>query len=268
VALTVLVLFHFGGIVTAVTHPNPTPWLTEQVWGRVYRPYLQFCYLNNAYHFYSPEPGPASQLWFEISYSDGGHRWVKVPRRPQDVADPLSVEYYRLLSITEATNLPTPPLMLGPGEFKAAARRRQQAGIPFDPETPDAAQYQQPIDHVRKFILPSYARYAARVYAKEGAEVTGVRIYRVTHIILLPTHFADGISPYDPTTYRPYYQGKFDKDGNLLDPLDPMLYWLVPILQQPKPTVTVMPNRGLKAGEYDVKDYVKVHAGSDHEEGN
>src|SRR5262245_24816435 len=61
VAVSVLVLFHFGGILTAVTAVqgpggNPPPWLPTIVWNRVYRHYLTFAYMNNAYHFYSPEP--------------------------------------------------------------------------------------------------------------------------------------------------------------------------------------------------------------------
>jgi hypothetical protein len=64
--ISVLVLVHFGGITTAVMSAPPTPWLIGQVWTYFYRPYLEFMYLNNAYHFYSPEPGPASYLWFRI----------------------------------------------------------------------------------------------------------------------------------------------------------------------------------------------------------
>src|SRR5206468_1977763 len=43
-------------------------------------------YLNNAYRFYSPEPSPASQLWFRIEYEHGEGdrkevrpRWSKLP---------------------------------------------------------------------------------------------------------------------------------------------------------------------------------------------
>src|SRR5262249_51727018 len=32
--------------------PSPSPWLSTQIWTRIYRPYLEFLYLNNAYHFY------------------------------------------------------------------------------------------------------------------------------------------------------------------------------------------------------------------------
>ena len=41
-----------------------------------------------------------------------------------------------------------------------------------------------------------------------------------------------GRDPYNASLYMPYYQGAFDKDGKLIDPTDPMLYWLVPINQR------------------------------------
>src|SRR5262249_2899268 len=57
-----LVLFHFGGILSSVGSPAPpkgqASWLANQLWVGVYRPSLHFMYLNNAYHFYSPDPGP------------------------------------------------------------------------------------------------------------------------------------------------------------------------------------------------------------------
>ncbi len=60
-AISVLILFHFGGILTATVNVDPPglvgSWLANRVWIYVYRPYLNFMYLGNAYHFYSPEPG-------------------------------------------------------------------------------------------------------------------------------------------------------------------------------------------------------------------
>src|SRR5207244_2073818 len=65
---SLFILFHFGGILTAVTSVSPAPWLSTQIWTTVYRPYLFFLWMNNAYHFYSPEPGPANLMWFCIEY--------------------------------------------------------------------------------------------------------------------------------------------------------------------------------------------------------
>src|SRR5262249_47958884 len=44
-----LVLLHFGGICMASLAAPPYPWLVAQLWTRIYRPYLEFMYLNNAY---------------------------------------------------------------------------------------------------------------------------------------------------------------------------------------------------------------------------
>src|SRR5262249_22093471 len=70
--IVALVLSPCAGILTAVFSPAPPNgvgnWAVGTLWTYFYRPYLQFMYLNNAYHFYSPEPGPATQLWFRVSY--------------------------------------------------------------------------------------------------------------------------------------------------------------------------------------------------------
>jgi hypothetical protein len=238
----------------------------------VYRPYLQFIYLNNAYHFYSPEPGPANLIWACVEYSDGSKRWFKMPKRPQDLKDPLAIEYYRRLSLTEQLNLLMPPQMLNQVDMTESRRRRAAYlnHIPAHTDFPMDAQYREPIDWVRRSLLPSYARYLARTLAKDGVEVTGVRIYRVEHQIMVPKLFAAGTNPYDPITYLPYYQGKYDKDGNLLDPEDPMLFWLVPIMGKPKSNAPPdLARTALEAREYyDTVDFVKVHAGSNHEEGD
>ena len=100
----VLILIHFGGMITAATTIDPpgaaAPWVSEMLWVHVYRPYLQFMYLNNAYHFYSPEPGPPALVWFHIKYKDGRVKWFKIPHRDDD---PVPIHHTRLLSITEST---------------------------------------------------------------------------------------------------------------------------------------------------------------------
>ena len=96
-------LFHFTGIFMATTSPPtgnlPSPWITMQAFNRVYNPYLQFIYQRNAYHFYSPDPGPASVLVFMLKTETGTDpvtgskqyktEWVVIPKRPADVRDPL-----------------------------------------------------------------------------------------------------------------------------------------------------------------------------------
>jgi hypothetical protein len=119
-ALTLVIVFlHFCGILSAVTSAPPPgaepPWITQVVWTYLSRPYLQFMYLNNAYHFYSPEPGPACQLWFYVKFEDGTGEWFKAPKR-EDYA--TRQEYQRILSVTEnarqlaqGRQLPSPGLV-------------------------------------------------------------------------------------------------------------------------------------------------------------
>jgi hypothetical protein len=269
--IVVLALFHFGGILTAVFSvppPNGVPcWLTSALWTYVYRPYLQFMYLNNAYHFYSPEPGPATHLWFCVRYEDPKlePRWVDVPRRPDY---PSRLLYQRATAMTESTTYGrygyyNTDEMFGP-KGRLMQRSLKSDQIPYHPELQtdktsriaDLSQYREPNEVTSKKYLASYARHVARdpKSRSPGAPdtpVKSVKVYRVLHSILTAQEMASGISPEEPSKLLPVYMGEFDPDGTLLDPGDPLLYWVVPILREPD-----------GKGGFAVKDYVAVHAGS------
>jgi len=261
-----LVLFHFGGILTAVFSvppPNNVPcWMTGALWTWVYRPYLQFMYLNNAYHFYSPEPGPARQLWFRISYQDPKQppRWVGFPRRKDF---PSLLSYQRYLAMAEGTM----QNRFGyPGDIGARLKRRWEwrDKIPYYPDLqadkrsnawPDLSQYQEPNDLGSKKYIASYARHVFtdplfKNPDAPDAPIKSVKVYRVTHNFLSPAEMARGTSPDEPSTFLPVYMGEFDSQGNLRYPEDPLLYWVVPILRVPD-----------GQGNFIIKDYVAVHAG-------
>src|SRR5262249_34882094 len=118
-----------------------------------------------------------------------------------------------------------------------------------------------------KWMLQAYARRVAYAYPhleKPETPVTGVKIYRVVHNIPLARDFGEGIDPLDETLYLPYYQGEYDAEGNLKEPQDPFLYWLIPILKEEKPTTFrtgVGAPRKADRHNSEVKDYVKIHAG-------
>lgn len=158
--LSAFALFHFGGILTAVTWPptggTPPPWVTTQAAGRLYVPYFKFLYLSNAYHFYSPEPGPASKLFFLLTYEltkttppsadekpaswkqsadpeTGKPRWAKtasewvdLPNRRQHYKDPLGLSYYRRLSVTEMVSQAMPSRYTPRTFEKSVAFRRRE----------------------------------------------------------------------------------------------------------------------------------------------
>lgn len=297
--------FYFSGILASVLSPPATPYLVDQYWRRISRYHSQFLYINNAYHFYSPEPGPPSELWVCIKYKPQGIDlplsegavvtddvdWVKIPTRLRDTLDPLRLSYLRRLALCEQTaQVMTSPNTIFPEELQQLnARRLSEMGrIPKSPTMPDSHQFVPPNDMVVRQVLPSFAKHFAIRYGKPGKEVASVRIYRALHEVLPVEKFRtmpftpqagpekfvwdpwnekkDRVSTYRlpafyPTTYHPYYQGEYDLKGNLLDSTDPLLYWLVPIIDRPN---NGRSEEAITNKNFDkfLIDYVSIHAGS------
>lgn len=226
--VSLMIVLHFVGILSAVASVPPTPALMHWAWNYLYRPYLQFMYLNNAYHFYSPEPGPGILVWFYVRYEDGSADWYKIPDRAQN---PLTQEYQRRLSLAESTNQ---LLNLGPVSENIRARRGmafRRDGIPLHPGIDLPNQRREP-NEFSKEMVKTYARYVAHLRAQEtGKIVAGVKVYRVVHNLPTPKEIAEGIDPTEGHFYYPYYQGEFTSEGQLKNDQDPYLYWLIPIVK-------------------------------------
>lgn len=283
VLILVGVAYHFAGILSAVTSPPPTPWLTDQYWKRIARPYLQFAYMNNAYQFYSPDPGPACELWVCIEYKPIGSGddplvegrecdWHYIPRRPDHYVDPFGLSFYRRLSITENVAQYHPPGYVPlPAEMDKVMRRREaerdrirRMDWPVDQER------RTPNDLVVYQVLPSFARFLARSFPKEGMEVKSVKIYRVLHLITTLVQYRgyEGMGkknlpmdPYNPTLFLPFFQGEFDPQGRLLDPTDPLLYWMVPITYDREVPKSMDEYHKMGGFTHYFTDYVSKHAG-------
>lgn len=250
-------LFHFGGIFVATTLPEPTPWWSNQASARLYQPYLSFIYMRNAYHFYSPDPGPASHLFVLLTYerdkldpvtgkNEVLNEWITLPRRDKHMKDPLGLTYYRRLSLTEMVSGTIPDLYTASSFEKGDVRERRirQAALLAEDERipladpammPEYLQYRVPRPDITRYLLPSYAKHLAvenSQPARNGEpalKVTKIRIYRAEHSIIQPTEFIKARDVYHPTTFRVYYLGEYDPEGKLIDSTDPMLYWLVPV---------------------------------------
>ncbi|GEM_PF-5566107 len=271
-----LVTYHLLGIVTAAVGHPPSPWITSQIWMRLYRPYLEFLYLNNAYHFYSPQPGPSSYVWFRLYYTDSngqqlGH-WYKIPKLSDDGyhGHPVSLEYQRHLSIAENT-MPTDPFLPEGVVFeKAAAKRmawtpeaakkdpivgvnppKHEVLVPLNPTIPKSQQYFMPKPHVKR-LMETFARHVLHKKQAEfpDRQYTSVRIYRVVHQVISIQAYNLGYPPTDPESYSPVYMGEFDASGKLRDPSDALLYWQMPILRD-QPGI----------GHSEIKDWRRRHAG-------
>ena len=239
-AISLLAVFHFGGILTAVTmiappgSGQPAPFLATQAWVHVYRHHLNFLYMNNAYHFYSPEPGPPTLLWFKLNYSNGQSEWFKMPNREDS---PVNLHYQRLLSITESCgNVDTATseaLQLFQPRRLAAG---QLYGIPVHPGEAIAHQFQPPSSYSGVMIPPTVRRIArehAHPADDPAARLVSLKFYRVRHNILPAGAMANGFDPLDKSLYYAFYLGEFLPDGRIVNfAKDPFLYWLIPIYYQ------------------------------------
>src|SRR5262249_11435031 len=157
--------------------------------------YLQFIYMRNAYHFYSPQPGPASVLVFLLKTETGidpqtnkptyDTHWVVLPKRPADLKDPLGLTYYRYLAVTEQVARATPALRSNTFEAEEMRKRRQLAflQIPRHPVDELDYQYQLLQPEIARYIVPSYASHVIleNTPNKDVAAKTTVKMYRVQH---------------------------------------------------------------------------------------
>jgi hypothetical protein len=279
IVVGVLVLVHFGGMITAATTIEPpgasAPWVSRELWANVYRRYLQFMYLNNAYHFYSPEPGPPALVWFHIKYADGQVKWFKIPHRDED---PLPIHHTRLLSITESTAVASTQPPQDPGRWSDLKSARERAGELFDIEVapdyvmPEYLQYQETQTFSQKMI-ESYVRHVAWEFPSLGDPantVKSIKVYRLRHKIISPQEVAEGRSPLDKLMYIGFYQGEYDAagkllhaeydaDGNVTVVNDPFRFWYMPIYYRPKDhSKFYRPN--MKPDELELFDGVTRHA--------
>lgn len=299
------VAYHFSAILTMMTSPPPTPWLTMHYSSRIVNRYTQFVYFTNAYQFYSPDPGPACELWICIEYrslkpgeSVGDPveptefkdlqsgvelddkvdcKWLYIPKRETNYLDPLGLSFYRRMSITEnVAHVQQPGYAASLEQDKVLARRRAASEIPHtfknDPNWVNM-EHRVPVDFVSRHVLPSYARHLAAANTQPEKQVKSVRIYRALHMITTLQQFrgfdpstgkdVQPMSPYHPTLYLPYFEGRFSRDGRLVDSTDQMLYWLVPIMEKRPYPGTLEEYRRNGGYPFYFTDYVAIHAGCD-----
>ena len=276
VVVSGLIVFHLLGIVTAALGAPPTPWVVTQLWTRIYRPYLEFLYLNNAYHFYSPEPGPPSHLWFRLYFTDENNQakaeWYKIPALHDDgrQGHQTALIYQRYLSVTENA-MPFDSIASDNPEVEKIAERRwawtpqgakkepivgqapprHELVVPTHPEMTKSQQYRPPQGYVKRF-LESYTRHVFHKFESEHPnwKVERVRVYRIIHRIPPTESYLIGVEATDPEFYLPIYLGEFDRTGKLLNPDDPLLYWILPILREPPRNIFST-----------IRDWTRRHAG-------
>lgn len=289
IVLSILFTLHFAGICSAALSAPPAPWIVQQAWMRLFRPYLEFAYLNNAYHFYAPEPGPSSYLWFRIIYADAEGKneegeWLKIPELDEKtgrIRHPVALDYQRFLSLTEAVMHPDPlppeyyyhfnpitntwesePNLFYKNRLDLVPQNAPVAigllpskhhRIRLHPEIPPMHQVKIPNQGCRQ-LLSSFARFVARTHPahpeKPHLKFKSVKIYEVVHWIAPVQWFLLEIPPTDPELYRPYFVGNFDSEGKQIIDGDPYLYWLLPVVRDHGSEI-----------KSQIRDYARLHAG-------
>jgi hypothetical protein len=273
VGISLLLVWHFFAMFTAtqiIPPPSGNPsWLYSQIWTRITRPYLQITHLNNAYHFYAPEPGPVALAWFRVRFADGAVVWERLPNHAKC---PNHIERRRMAGLASTLSQADPIL---PSE--ELIRLRDEAAERYDPPFPPrpeglpmALQYRDP-GHLGRMLVASMARYYARTTPHPGGgnvPVVAVKVYRGECSHPSVEHLLEGRDPLDPTLFRAWYLGEYDPQGKLVESSHrDMLYWMLPIVrvgdegQAGKDRPQEPWEKGGK-----IVNYLRIHAGDGNKE--
>jgi hypothetical protein len=265
IVFSILIICHFGAIGTAAFNVEPKPWMVSFLYGHLTHYYLEFVYLTNAYHFYAPEPGPGLLIKFLVKYDDGTSRWFVIPNRD---SHPWLLNYQRRLSVAEGLNGPPNMQQIPENVLRARMIAGQRDGIPFyDGPRWNLREY-SPAAPYTKRILSDYARHVALTVKNPDnpdASVVGIKIYRVTHRLPLAKEIKAGVDPAKPWFYQPYYLGEYDANGELKNPDDPYLYWLIPITNTKNPglslgTAVEADDKSARNQDADILDCLEKHS--------
>ncbi|MGE3408771.1 MAG: hypothetical protein AB7I37_18275 [Pirellulales bacterium] len=71
-------IYHLAGLVIAPASVRPSSDLVRSCWLAV-GPYLQFLYLNHGFHFFAPDPGPATIVRYVVDRPDGTQVQGQIP---------------------------------------------------------------------------------------------------------------------------------------------------------------------------------------------
>jgi hypothetical protein len=141
---------------------------------------------------------------------------------------------------TEALRLQGQPVDVNRSWEKVLARRlagaklSQPDPIPWVLDIDASAQYREPHENSKMVIASVAQRAFLEAPAREGATLESIKVYRVTLTLVTPAELARGVSPLERNKYYPIFLGEFDKNGKLLHPDDPFLYWYLPIVVVPR----------------------------------
>jgi len=264
-----LVLFHFAGILSAVSSPPSErgAWTVETLSKRVFRHYLPPIHMEESYQYYTDGAVPSSLLWMCIDFTSGDSRWFMLPRKQADWRDPMGLSFQRRWVLAAKLDMPT---NMPPSDDQVRGRYRMSSGptaIPFHPEISIPQQYRCQSQLARETFISSCIRHVCHEpnYGIRGGDrvIRSIKVYLVLHFAPQPESIQ--FRGFDsPELYHPYYVGEFDAAGNELNINDPLRDWLIPIFYTPKDRdVPAEHNPHTHPDEFVLFDGLKLHSNSD-----
>lgn len=180
-AVSAVLVFHIGAVLTAPLSVPPT--ITGDLLRSVYRPYIAATYLNHAYKFFAPDPGPSHLIRYELTLADGSKKEGVFPDARQHWP---RLWYHRHFMLSEIIHDGRPPeaFELEPG------REEGQRG------------------RLESVLAPSYARHL--LAAHDAREVT---LYYRMHLLPGPGDVLAGDRLDDPKWYRQRRLVTLKRDG-------------------------------------------------------
>ncbi len=165
VVLSLLVVWHLGGVILAAWSASPTsPLVVDLAQRPPMQWYLDALYLNHGYRFFAPNPGEGHLVRYDVF--DAGGSVIQRGEFPDKKEQWPRLRYHRYFMLAD------------------------QAGLPL-PEEAEQTRWERQ-------YLEAYARQLLREY-RDGESV---RVRRVAHYPLFPEHALNGRQLDDPETYK------------------------------------------------------------------
>ena len=172
--------FHLVGILVGPLSLPPA--LLADYLRRVYSPYIEAAYLDNAYKFFAPDPGPSHLIRWTAVMPDGSRRQGLLPDRQQHWP---RLFYHRHFMLSE---------------FLAG-----QPDPNWDPDTPWE---RLPNSELQRLLARSFARH---LLYKLGAQ--SVTLELIEHALPNPEQVQQGLRLDDPSLYRSRKLGTYRRRG-------------------------------------------------------
>jgi hypothetical protein len=203
--VSLVILFHISAILAHVLSGGRP--LIMLMAASKYRPYLKTMWLDNAYRFYAPDPGPTEVIWYKMVYEDGSTQWTQVPPRREDVY--LRMPYQRHMSIALLASMMNEQQLIKPKDDLNSAVSilvNQQATV------------RTVLTAVGEIYFRSYARHIARLYAhhpESQSPLAYMECYFVQYLIRTPAEMRRQMDMFDPRKLRIQFVSCFTPAGQM-----------------------------------------------------